>query len=289
MTAMTGPEAHALTGAYACNALDAEERAEFEEHLAECEECAREIAGFSETTAVLAMAEAQTPPESLYPAVIARIEATRQLPPLTTPAENAAPTATTTPDADSPAPTTPASPPAPPSSSSPNVVDITQARSRRLGRFSRAAVAGWAAAAVLAGVVAGLGVQDLSQRHQISQSESRAQQLAALLAAPDVHVGVGQVHGGGRVTIVESRTLDKAAVTLADMPTLPAGKAYQLWIIGPSGIRSAGVVTKAQTNSSTPILANGLGNASTLGMTVEPARGTTQPTTTPILLLSLPA
>jgi len=296
----TGPEVHALTGAYVCDALGAEERAAFEEHLAQCEACAQEVAELSETAAVLAMATAQAPPERLYAAVTARIEITRQLPPLPAPAPDvAAPGPVSEAAPDTPAGGSPATPEAagdPSSSSSPdtaagdsNVVDISRARSRRLGRFSRAAVAGWTAAAVLAGVAAGLGVQDLSQRHQISRSESHAQQLAALLAAPDVHVGVGKVHGGGTVTIVESRELNQVAVTLADMPTLPAGKAYQLWMIGPSGIRSSGVVTKAETNSSTPILAGGLGNAVTLGMTVEPAYGSAQPTTTPILLLSMPA
>jgi len=312
----TGPEVHALTGAYVCDALGAEERAAFEEHLAQCEACTQEVAELSETAAVLAMATALAPPERLHAAVTARIEITRQLPPLPAPAPDVAtPGSGSAPEAAPDTPAAPASPadgpPATPDatnaadstndpsqSSGPgpgtaagdnNVVDISQARSRRLGRFSRAAVAGWTAAAVLAGVAAGLGVQDLSQRHQISQSESHAQQLAALLAAPDVHVGVGKVHGGGTVTIVESRELNQVAVTLADMPTLPAGKAYQLWMIGPGGIRSSGVVTKAETNSSTPILAGALGTAVTLGMTVEPAHGSAQPTTTPILLLSMPA
>ena len=279
---MTDPEVHALTGAYVCDALDAAERAAFEEHLAQCEACAEEVAEFSETAAVLAMAAAEAPPARLHAAVTARIDITRQLPPLI------APTA---------APVAPAETPSVPSSAEggeeppSNVVPITEARSRRLrlGRVGRATVAGWTAAAVLAGVAVGLGVEDLAQHHRVTQSESHAQQLAALLAAPDVRIGVGQVHGGGTVTFVESRELNQVAVTLNGMPALPDGKAYQLWMIGPSGARSGGVVTKADTNSSTPILAEGLGNAITLGMTVEPAHGSTQPTTTPILLLSMPA
>jgi len=276
------PEVHALTGAYVCDALDDAERAAFELHLAQCEACAQEVAELSETTAVLAIAAAQAPPERLYAAVSAQIDVTRQLAPLVA---SAAPPASAAAEAgsdgdgdgtgDADAPT--------------NVIPITEARSRRrLGRVSRATVAGWTAAAVLAGVAAGLGAQDLAQRHQVSQSASHAQQLAALLAAPDVHAGVGQVTGGGSVSFVESRKLDRVAVTLADMPALPAGKAYQLWMIGPSGVRSGGVVTKSETNSATPILADGLGNTATLGVTVEPSQGTAQPTTTPILLLPMP-
>jgi anti-sigma factor RsiW len=285
------PEVHALTGAYVCDALDDAERAAFEEHLARCEACAQEVAELSETTAVLAMAAAQAPPERLYAAVSAQIEVTRQLAPLVAApvppvaAEAAPPASTSTPSA---GPAAPVGDGAGEVDAPANVIPITEARSRRLGRVSRGAVAGWTAAAVLAGVAVGLGVQDLAQRHQVSQTASHAQQLAALLAAPDVRVGVGQVHGGGSVTFVESRKLDQVAVTLADMPALPAGKAYQLWMIGPSGARSGGVVTKSETNSATPILAAGLGNTATLGVTVEPSQGTAQPTTTPILLLPMP-
>ena len=37
-------EIHALSGAYAVNALDDIERAQFERHLAECAECRAEVA-----------------------------------------------------------------------------------------------------------------------------------------------------------------------------------------------------------------------------------------------------
>jgi anti-sigma factor RsiW len=293
MVTVTDPEVHALTGAYVCDALDDAERAAFEEHLAQCEACALEVAELRETAAVLGMAAAEAPPERLHAAVTARIEVTRQLaPPAAAPASAATTSAASATPSSPDAPAGAAPPSTAPGGDAPsNVVPITEARSRRLrlARVSRATVAGWTAAAVLAGVAVGLGVEDLAQHHQATRSESRAQQLAALLAAPDVRIGVGQVHGGGTVTFVESRKLNQVAVTLADMPTLPEGKAYQLWMIGPSGVRSGGVVTKAQTNSSTPVLAEGLGNAVTLGMTVEPSAGTTQPTTTPILLLSMPA
>lgn len=287
------PEVHALTGAYVCDALDDAERAAFELHLAECEACAQEVAELSETTAVLAMAVAQVPPERLYAAVSAQIEVTRQLAPLVV-SPDVPTVAATTPEGtgdgdDDGAPQAQGDNAAPATTLPANVVPITEAPSRRrLGRVSRATVAGWTAAAVLAGVATGLGVQDLSQRHQVSQAASHAQQLAALLAAPDVRAGAGQVTGGGSVTFVESRKLGQVAVTLADMPALPEGKAYQLWMIGPGGARSGGVVPTSETNSATPILADGLGDAATLGVTVEPAKGTAQPTTTPILLLPMP-
>jgi anti-sigma factor RsiW len=50
------PGIHDLTAAYALDALDADERADYEAHLAGCAECREELASFSETTAALALA-----------------------------------------------------------------------------------------------------------------------------------------------------------------------------------------------------------------------------------------
>jgi anti-sigma-K factor RskA len=74
---------HALSGAYAVDALDDRERDEFATHLAECAECRAEVASFRETAALLADAEAVTPPASLRESVLAGIEQVRPLPPET--------------------------------------------------------------------------------------------------------------------------------------------------------------------------------------------------------------
>ena len=56
---------HALSGAYAVDALDDDEREQFEQHLAVCPECRAEVRSFSETAALIAETEAETPPPSL--------------------------------------------------------------------------------------------------------------------------------------------------------------------------------------------------------------------------------
>ena len=73
---------HALSGAYAVDALDDAERAEFERHLAVCADCRAEVASFRETTALLAEPEAETPPASLRAHVLSGIQAVRPLPPV---------------------------------------------------------------------------------------------------------------------------------------------------------------------------------------------------------------
>ena len=77
-------EIHALSGAFAMDALDDIERAQFERHLASCPECRAEVDGFFETGGVIGSATAVEPPASLRNKVLADIAATRPLPPRTT-------------------------------------------------------------------------------------------------------------------------------------------------------------------------------------------------------------
>lgn len=73
---------HALTGAYAVDALDEVERARFERHLATCPDCQAEVQSLREATAVLAGAAATAPPPELRATVLAEIAAIRPLPPV---------------------------------------------------------------------------------------------------------------------------------------------------------------------------------------------------------------
>ena len=76
---------HALSGAYAVNALDDVERAAFERHLADCEVCAAEVAGLREAAATMTHAVAVTPPPELRDRLLAQVATTRVLPPATPP------------------------------------------------------------------------------------------------------------------------------------------------------------------------------------------------------------
>ncbi|GAA4749309.1 anti-sigma factor [Nocardioides endophyticus] len=81
---MTTPnDIHALSGAYAVDALDDIERAGFERHLTECAECRAEVAGLREAAALLAETTATEPPAALRDRVLADITKVRPLPPET--------------------------------------------------------------------------------------------------------------------------------------------------------------------------------------------------------------
>ncbi|HEX4473193.1 MAG TPA: anti-sigma factor [Nocardioides sp.] len=75
---------HALSGAYAVDALDQTERAQFEKHLGVCAACRSEVQSFRETAAIMAVTEAEeTPPASLRATVLAGISQVRPFPPET--------------------------------------------------------------------------------------------------------------------------------------------------------------------------------------------------------------
>lgn len=73
---------HALSGAYALDALDADERAEFEKHLAGCASCRAEVDSLREAAAGLAELTETAPPAGLRERVLADAAVVRPLPPL---------------------------------------------------------------------------------------------------------------------------------------------------------------------------------------------------------------
>lgn len=75
-------EIHALSGAYAVDALDEHERALFERHLAECADCRAEVDSLRAAAASLAETTSVAPPAHLRADVLAAIGTVRPLPPL---------------------------------------------------------------------------------------------------------------------------------------------------------------------------------------------------------------
>lgn len=78
---MTAHEIHALSGAYAVDALDDIERARFEEHLAACAECRAEVTSLQEAAMLFAELSPVAPSDSVRANVLAGIKNQRPLPP----------------------------------------------------------------------------------------------------------------------------------------------------------------------------------------------------------------
>jgi anti-sigma-K factor RskA len=79
---MNMSDIHALSGAYAVDALDDIERAQFERHLAGCSACTAEVESLREASALFAETTTVTPPANLRSRVLADIATVRPLPPI---------------------------------------------------------------------------------------------------------------------------------------------------------------------------------------------------------------
>jgi anti-sigma-K factor RskA len=249
---MTEADVHTLTGAYVCDALGVGERAAFEQHMAQCPECAAEVRELREVGAVMADAVATRPPASLKEAVDARIRVTRQDPPLTDP------------QAQEPQAAVPA--------------QRGSAQRRR---------AAWAIAAVLALVVAGLGWRVVDQQNQINALNAQSTQISQLLAAPDASAARVPVSGGGTALVVDSRSRNEVAVSFTGVASAPSGKTYQLWLMTATGAaRSVGLMESTPNH---PLLVEGLAGETAVGMTIEPSGGSGKPTTVPVMVAALEA
>ena len=77
----------------------------------------------------------------------------------------------------------------------------------------------------------------------------------------------------------EVRGLREAVVSTTGMASLPSGRVYQVWVISPSGARSAGLL------HGTSLLASAVARGDRIGITVEPAGGTARPTTNPVAVV----
>jgi anti-sigma-K factor RskA len=241
-------ELHLLTGAYAVDALTGAELDEFERHLQRCTSCTEEVRGLRETAARLGMTAAVAPPPSMRRQVLAAASRTRQLPP-----------------------------------SGGRL--IARDRPRRMTRLRRSLPRSVALVAMAAAIVV-LAVLQVNTRHQLQQTQQGSRAVAAVLAAPDARIETSATTLGGTVTAVISPRDREAVITAADMPTPANAKVYQLWVISASGARSAGLLPGSSTGVTSPVLAADVQPGDRLGITVEPAGGTSQPTTTPIVLLA---
>ncbi|MEU7124187.1 anti-sigma factor [Streptomyces zaomyceticus] len=223
--------------------------------LAGCEACRRDVAGFRRTVTLLASAETAPVPEELRASVMAQVSRTPQ--------DRARRT----------------SPP----------------RGRFLGRYGlRLALAASVVAAAALGAVA------VRQHSEAEEARARAVQaqeqartageaFADVLTAPDATVHTEQLTDGTSAAVVVSRQQARAVFTARDLPALPGDKVYELWYAAEAGgLRPAGLLDSTGDRASR-VLEGPLGDAVAVGITVEPAGGSDQPTTEPLGIIPIGA
>jgi anti-sigma-K factor RskA len=113
-----------------------------------------------------------------------------------------------------------------------------------------------------------------------------ANNLAALVQASDSHTVSAELTAGGAATVLWSEQLASAAVLVTDTTILPAGQAYALWFISSDGTaRAAGILPERQTTA-WEVLDGAMHDGDSIGVTVESSTGSTQPTTSLVILIS---
>ncbi|MFJ6086763.1 anti-sigma factor domain-containing protein [Streptomyces sp. NPDC092369] len=249
---MITADLHRMTGAYALHALPDDEREAFERHLADCEPCAQETAELTATAVRLGLAVSAAPRREMRQEVLQRITGVRQ-------------------DA--------------PGGPAPARSGRTVLRARLLSRWALAACL--AGAAALGGTAVWQHQRAEDASNQARRAEQRTDEIAAVLAAPDARARAASLGGGATGSVVVSRSQDRAVFVVSKMAHPADGKVYQLWFNDGGAMRSAGLMDPGRSDQ-TVLLRGAVDGASGVGVTVEPAGGSKQPTTTPVALLNFP-
>ena len=237
-------EEHIDTVDYAMNALDDVARRRADRHVEQCAQCRAEVAEWLEATSVLGESvQPVAPPASLRDSVLAAAAQTAQ-----------------DDKHDAPAPGPEASGFQPPPSR------------RHPGR--------WLLAAAAAVVLIGGGVTVAA--HPWTQGPAPVSAVARVTNAPDAQSTRKPVDGGTLVMVYSGRQ-QKAVATLRDVPAAAGGKVYQAWLITPSGMVDAGLLSPGKPT----VLKGSIAGATGAAVTVEPAGGSKQPTSKPIVSVSM--
>ncbi|MCY7395572.1 MAG: anti-sigma factor [Nocardioides sp.] len=237
---------HALSGAYAVDALDDLERASFERHLAGCATCRSEVDGLRETSSLLGGACSTTAPDGLRERVLAEIALSRPLPP-------------------------------------PGGVTTLQRRDRHR-RGPRRAVAALAAAAA-AVIAIGGGTVLVTQLGDDPVRTVQLSATDRVLQAPDAEEFTTPTRDGlGTVTVVRSSSLNQAVLITKGLAEAPAGKTRELWLKHDNTYIPAGFLGGGTDH--TMLLDGDPGSAQGFGLTIEPASGSTQPSDQLVALLN---
>jgi anti-sigma-K factor RskA len=249
--------------ALALSALDAEDARALNQHLSECDECRRELAGWESTAAALALNAAPAEPSpQVRDRITSAVRSDKQTPPRQ-------------------------------ESTQSRVVEFSKSRRAAWTSFGQV---GAVAAAVLCLVlilwIIVLWQQNRALRRDMDQLENlyraleedagRANEFVAILTSPGAKVAPlkGSGPGTGASAQLAYDTSGRAMLMANGLPPTPAGKEYQLWfIVGnrpiPGGTFATDEVGRGELTDHVPDQALDL---AVFAVTLEPAGGTNSPT-----------
>ena len=265
---MTDDTNSAGSGSYVLNAMDADEREDFEAQLAGSEDLRNEVTELTDTAVLLGMAvEPVFPSSALKQNIIARLSQTPQLDREDAPvrALHAVPVLAA----------------AIVSQSQPLRETHSKAQARW---YRRPVVALTAAAAAVALIVSGVVGTNLAIQGAATSQQANA--LAAITTASDVQRAEASVSTGGKVTLVWSLDLKKSALISKGLTVLPSDKTYELWYINSAGEPTQAGLFESNGKNSFTVLSGHMAQGDTVGVTVEPSGGSKAPTTKPVVAIA---
>jgi anti-sigma factor RsiW len=247
---------HTLVGAYVMDAVPEADRVAFERHLTGCEQCRDEVRGLREATARLCAAAAIEPRPELREQTLLAATRLRQVPPLV--------------------------------AGQPGQSWWARVLARpRAGHYSWLTVAATAVAIVFAGAAVGLGVHLSSMQSSLTATQQRDHAIAAVLGEPDATTLTAKVMTGGTAKLVMSHRARALVFTGYRLSSLPSSESYELWIMRRGGDVAVGMLPVSSGGMTGPMVVRGLLPGDHLGLTVEPASGSRQPTSVLIVLIAL--
>jgi anti-sigma-K factor RskA len=267
MSGLTCAESRELVPLLALDVLDVDERDVLEDHLAGCTACLEDLAGYSETAAAIALALPQHEPSAgLKTRVLSTAKRARVL--------------------------------LPPPPLGPQPARTASWQDSRFARL-RVSLTGMVAGLALL-LAAGSTVWALNLRAELDAQSARIASLSeraqnygkvtAVLQAADTQVrileGMGNGQGAFGRVYIDPDTSD-GMMMVRGLPPLPAGRVYQLWVVGADGQRqSAGVLTWTDKSGNGYTLIqcpDTLARWKSFGVTEEPSGGSPAPTTPRVL------
>jgi anti-sigma-K factor RskA len=122
-------------------------------------------------------------------------------------------------------------------------------------------------------------VQDLQGRVQGLQGQVQAQQAQG---PQMIALGGAGTEQGARAEVVTLED-DRAVLVAEDMPPVPEGKTYQIWVIKGDTPQPSGLF-EPKGDSIAAVVEKPVEGADTVAVTVEPEGGSKKPTTDPMLV-----
>lgn len=150
--------------------------------------------------------------------------------------------------------------------------DLTRRRAERAERRRPGSAARWLMTAAAA-VVLTVGGITIAQNLQPSLEEE-------VFQASDLRTNEFVLEPGGKADLAISREENAAVLTLSGVPAPPEGSVYQMWRLPSDGSApvSVGTMTGEDVAGSKVTALPGIDEFTGLGLTVEPAGGSTTPT-----------